>query len=144
LSEYLGTFQPEIDATARELYERLEEKPVVLNSLRATRITTDAAALALALHSGGIGIQDFVIAPATLSVTSLLMESALGRYVDRAADRLKRRQASAVAALWQAGLSRTLSALPGQLDPAIHFQISPERMNRIEALLKDYAQPKRH
>jgi hypothetical protein len=138
LDDYLSTFQPEVDNTARELYERLEERPVVLNSLRATRITTDAAALALALHSGGIGIQDFVIAPATLAVTSMLTESALGRYVDRAADQLKRRQLAAVTAFFDASLRRPLAALPAQLDPKRHFRMSRERVARIEALLDDY------
>jgi hypothetical protein len=139
LREYLRTFQPEVDNTARELYERLEERPVVLNSLRATRITTDAAALALALHSGGIGIQDFVIAPATLSVTSMLTESALGRYVGRAAEKLKQRQLKAVTVLLDQGLRESLTALPRRLDSTRHFQIPRERITRMAALLSDYA-----
>jgi len=138
LRSYLRSFQPEVESTARDLYQRLEERPVVLNSLRATRFTTDAAALALALHSGGIGMQDFVIAPATLAVTSMLTESALGRYVDRAADHLKRRQLAAVIAFLDDALRRPLGALPDQLDPARHFRVSRERVGRIEDLLKAY------
>lgn len=138
LREYLRSFQPEVENTARDLYARLEERPVVLNSLRATRFTTDAAALALALHSGGIGMQDFVIAPATLAVTSMLTESALGRYVDRAADQLKRRQLAAVTAFLEDALRRPLATLTEQLDPGRHFHVSRERVVRIEELLKSY------
>ena len=54
---------------------------MLLNSLRATRVTTDAAVIALALHTGGIGVHDLVIAPSMLTVTSLLAESAIGSYM---------------------------------------------------------------
>ena len=137
--EYARSFQPEIDRTARELYERLEARPVILNSLRATRITTDAAALALALHTGGIGIQDFVIAPATLSLTSMLTESALGRYVNHAAEELKVRQLAAVRGLFEQALREPLEALPDRLDLSRRFNISPSVLAQAEALLATYA-----
>ena len=139
LKDYLASFHTEVDNTARDLYERLEERPMVLNSLRATRFTTDAAALALALHTGGIGIQDFVIAPATLAVTSILTESALGHYVDRAADQLKRRQLAAVMSLLGSSLREPLAALPDRLTGSHHFRVARDRLERIEALLKSYA-----
>lgn len=138
LADYARSFQAEIDQTARALYQRLETRPVVLNSLRATRITTDAAALAFALHSGGIGIQDFVIAPATLSLTSMLAESALGRYVNRAAEDLKDRQFAAVSALFRDTLGELLGALPDRLDDSRHFKLSPAMVERAEQLLAAY------
>jgi hypothetical protein len=95
-----------------------------LNSLRATRITTDAAALAIALHSGGIGIQDFVIAPATLSLTSMLTESALGHYVNRAAEDLKARQLRAVEVLVRDTIGDWLASLPGRLDGSRHLKLT--------------------
>lgn len=138
LTHYSHSFQAEIDRTARELYQRLEARPMVLNSLRATRMTTDAAALAFALHSGGIGIQDFVIAPATLSLTSMLTESALGHYVNRAAEDLKARQLAAVAALFRASLGEPLKALPDRLDDSRHFKLSAAAVERAEGLLAAY------
>ena len=42
-------FAPVIHAAANRLYETLREKPVVLNTLRAARATTDLAAIALGL-----------------------------------------------------------------------------------------------
>jgi hypothetical protein len=122
---YISAFQPEIERTARSLYEHLQEHPMVLNSLRATRVTTDAAALAMALHTGGIGLQDFVIAPAMLSVTTLLAESALGRYMSKAAEQLKHRQRAAVEELFRTAMQQPLTELPSELDPDTRLNIPP-------------------
>ena len=65
---------------------------MVLNSLRATRVTTDAAAIALTLHMGGIGVHDLIFAPAMLTVTSLLAESAIGSYMHKVEHELKQHQ----------------------------------------------------
>lgn len=133
---YIGDFQPEIDRTARGLYAHLQEHPMVLNSLRATRVTTDAAALAVALHTGGIGVQDFVIAPAMLSVTTLLAESALGRYMDKAAEQLKLRQKNAVAELFKSALREPLLALPDRLDPDTRLGIPDATLEAATARLR--------
>ncbi len=132
---YINAFQPEIDRTARGLYEHLQEHPMVLNSLRATRVTTDAAALAVALHTGGIGLQDFVIAPAMLSVTTLLAESALGRYMGKAAEQLKLRQKAAVEQLFKTAIREQLASLPDQLDPDARLNIPPAALNAAAAQL---------
>lgn len=132
---YLHTFQPEIEATAHSLYEHLQEHPAVLNGLRATRVTTDAAALAVALHTGGIGVQDFIIAPAVLSLTSMLAESALGRYMEKAAAELKQRQRAAVEKLFRETAEAALVALPKRLDNTGRMDIPPETLRAAEALL---------
>jgi GTP-binding protein EngB required for normal cell division len=82
-------YQPRIEASAHELHDRLAEQPALLNTLRATRATTDAAGVALAVKSGGLAPADLILAPAMLSITSLLTESALGRYMDGISTRLK-------------------------------------------------------
>ena len=89
-------FSPRIEAAARELHERLRGQPALLNALRATRATTDAAGVALAFKSGGLAPADLVLAPAMLSLTSLLTESALGRWVDGVRRRLRREQGELV------------------------------------------------
>ena len=132
--DYLDAFQPEVEKTARHLYEHLQQHPVVLNGLRATRVTTDAAALAMALHTGGIGVQDFVIAPAMLSVTTLLAESALGRYMNKAASQLKLRQKDAVTHLFHSRIVEPLAGLPARLDASSRLNIPPETLAAAEAL----------
>jgi hypothetical protein len=132
--DYVRDFQPEIDRTAHRLYDHLREHPAVLNSLRATRVTTDAAALAVALHTGGIGVQDFIIAPAMLSLTSMLAEGALGRFMDKAAADLKQNQMAAVAKLFETSLRAALLQLPDRLDSAQRFDIPPAALEAAEQL----------
>ena len=81
-----------MEKTAQRLYHKLQEQPLVLNSLRATRVTTDAAAIALTLQMGGIGVHDLIFAPAMLTVTSLLAESAIGSYMHKVEHELKQHQ----------------------------------------------------
>jgi len=85
-------FEPQIDAAAQQLYEQLEAQPALLNTLRAARVSTDAAAVVLAVKTGGLAVADLVIAPAMLSVTTLLTESALGQYMERSKNQLKLKQ----------------------------------------------------
>lgn len=127
-AKYLKVFQPEIERTAQGLYGHLREHPAILNSLRATRVTTDAAALAVALHTGGIGVQDFILAPAILSLTSMLTESALGSYVGRAEEDLKRKQKEMVARLFEETLRVPLLRLPARLEGLPRFDIPAETL----------------
>ncbi|MEM6985554.1 MAG: GTPase domain-containing protein [Pseudomonadota bacterium] len=94
--QYRTDFEPEIQAAAQQLYAGLQEQPAVLNSLRAARFTADAAGVAFAVKTGGVGLADLAIAPAMLSVTSLLTESALGKYIDTVMDALRSKQYDAV------------------------------------------------
>ena len=55
-------------------------------------MSADAAAVALAVKSGGLAPADLVLAPAMLSVTTLLTENALGSYLESIKRDLKRRQ----------------------------------------------------
>ncbi|QSA98800.1 GTPase domain-containing protein [Methylococcus sp. EFPC2] len=136
IAAYRLAFRPEIESTARELYERLSRHPAILNSLRATRVTTDAAALAVALHTGGLGIHDFILAPAILSLTSLLAESALGRYLHKAEADLKKRQLERVRRLFELHVRDPLTQLPQRLTGAERFNLAPEAINQAEQLLK--------
>ena len=89
---YQQAFKPQIEAAARKLYANLQEQPAMLNSLRAARVSTDAAAVVLAVHSGGLAASDLVLAPAMLSLTTMLTESALGKYMDGVRNDLKTQQ----------------------------------------------------
>lgn len=136
ITRYCHAFQPEIDRTAHELYEKLREHPAILNSLRATRVTTDAAALAMALHTGGIGIHDFILAPAILSLTSMLTEGALGHYLHKAEAELKQRQFKEVEKLFNDLIRPTLNRLPEKLEPSDKFNLPAETLAAAEALLR--------
>ncbi|MGR8953109.1 MAG: GTPase [Gammaproteobacteria bacterium] len=138
---YHTTFQQDVESAAHRLYRKLQEQPLLLNSLRATRVTTDAAVIALALHTGGIGVHDLVIAPSLLTVTSLLAESAIGSYMHSVEADLKKNQLNQVKqALFIEVLRDKLLPLPNQLSGVAHFNISPEQVQEAENHLKE----KRH
>lgn len=138
---YHLAFQQDVEKTAQHLYHKLQEQPLVLNSLRATRVTTDAAAIALTLHMGGIGVHDLIFAPAMLTVTSLLAESAIGSYMHKVEHELKQHQLKTVKQkLFVETIKQKLVALPEQLSTMTHFNISSDQLQAIEQQLTE----KRH
>lgn len=135
-AQYRRDFEPEIQAAARQLYAGLQDQPAVLNSLRAARFTADAAGVAFAVKTGGVGLADLAIAPAMLSVTSLLTESALGTYIDTVMNTLRSRQFDAVKTrLVDAQFSDTLRAAVNALEgPGLYRVDSDEFSALAEAL----------
>lgn len=138
---YHQAFRPEIEMAANRLYQNMQEQPILLNSLRATRVTIDAAMIASTLIYGGIGIHDLVIAPSMLAFTSLLFENGFGMYIDREKTKLKQEQLSRVRNhLYGTQFRNDILALTEQLSASNHFNISPEQVRTAEAYFKD----KRH
>lgn len=138
---YHAGFKQEIENTAQGLYRKLEEHPALLNGLRATRVTADAAMLALAVQAGGIGLHDLLIAPAMLSVTSYLAESAIGSYLQRAETELKHQQLNAVKQqLFTQVIQQALTGLPEKMMRNTYFNISTRQLAEAEAQLEQ----KRH
>ena len=133
---YQEQFKPEIERSAHRLYEQLEQQPATLNSLRAARVTADAAAVVLTVKSGGLSVHDLVLAPAMLSLTSMLTESTLGRYMDRVAAELKQRQLERVTSDLLAGLQQEIFNLKEKIDPTQRFQIPVETVAAMEQELK--------
>jgi hypothetical protein len=130
---YHHAFQQDVEATARQLYQRLEQQPLILNSLRATRITTDTAMMALVLQTGGIGLADLFLTPAMLSITSLLAESAIGGYIKTVEADLKQQQLDKVKGrLFMTVLHQALYQMPEQMPDHNRFAISPEQLHQAE------------
>jgi predicted GTPase len=138
---YHQDFKQQIENTAQGLYHKLEEHPALLNGLRATRVTADAAMLALAVQAWGIGLHDLLIAPAMLSVTSYLAESAIGSYLQRAETELKQQQLNAVKEqLFTLVLQQALTGLPEKMMHNTYFNISTRQLAEAETQLEE----KRH
>lgn len=138
VSDYHSDFQQDVEASAQRLYLKLQEQPMVLNSLRATRVTTDAGALLLAIQAGGIGIHDLVITPLMLTITSLLAESAIGGYMHRVEAELKQHQLNTVkTALFEACLKQRLYLLPQGVQSQTRFNISEQLLSQAEQALKE-------
>lgn len=138
IKRYHSDFQQDVEAVAHKLYNKLQEQPVVLNSLRATRTSTDVTAILVALHTGGIGIQDLFITPLMLSITSLLAESAVGSYMNRVAAELKQHQLHTIKdQLFEHRLQQRLYQLPQQGRSALRFNISEALCRQAESALKE-------
>jgi GTP-binding protein EngB required for normal cell division len=82
----------EVDRTARNIYEALEKNPVVLYSLRGGKFALDVAAVAGSVAAGGIGWQDFIIAPLVASLTHQLVELLGWQVVDAQREQTRHRQ----------------------------------------------------
>jgi len=122
-------FEPRIEAAAQQIYVQLQSQPALLNTLRATRASVDAAGIALAIKSGGLAPADLLLAPAMLSVTTMLTESALGRYVDSIKNELKEQQRAHITQrVIQGTLCKQLSDITTKLDgPQLYSQnLEPE------------------
>lgn len=133
---YREDFENEIEDAAERLLRHLQAHPVTLNSLRAARITTDAAAVALAVKTGGIGLNDLIVAPAMLSFTTLLTEGAVGSYMQQVGKELRQRQRERVEAELFHGLVRPrLLALPSQLQCDRCYGIDRRTLERAERAL---------
>ena len=130
---YHKAFLPEIEKAARRLYRKLENQPAILNSLRATRVTTDAVAVALAIKTSGLGIHDVVVTPAILTITSMLTESALGSYMNKVVADLKHRQFDIVKTqLFEYLLKEKMYRLPERLNKTDKFGIAKETLTSAE------------
>ncbi|MFK7996241.1 MAG: GTPase domain-containing protein [Granulosicoccus sp.] len=128
-------FEPEIEKAAASLYEQLKEQPALLNTLRAARASADAAGIALAVKSGGLAPTDLILAPAMLSVTTLLTESALGRYLDSVKRNLKKRQREHIKTrLLEKTLASELRNMTTQLDSAdvLSHDLEADLKKRLE------------
>jgi len=133
VSTYQVEFETEIQDAAKELYQRLQDQPALLNSLRATRVTTDAAAVVFALHTGGISLNDFILAPAMLSLSSMLAESSVGQYMNSVKAKLKARQYETVQSLLFDHLQTQLNQLREHAIGSNRFQITEQTIKEIES-----------
>lgn len=132
-------FAPEIQRAANQLYERLQDNPALLNTLRAARATTELGLIALAVKTGGLGVNDLVFAPAMFAVTSLLTEGALGSYMGHIAGELKKRQLAHVRQeLIEGVFARELHALAADLRGAGLFGFERAELDAATQALENW------
>jgi len=134
LDNYQTMLQVEIDRAAQSLYQVLQEQPATLNGLRAARVTADAAAVVLAVKSGGLGAVDLVVAPAMLSLTTLLTEGALGKYMQGIQKKLTSYQEKEVQSVIDRKLSKPFLQLGRSI--ARDENISEDELQRMTAKLE--------
>ncbi len=97
-SYHLGSASA-VDHTARAIYEELEQRPVLLNTLRGSKLALDVAAIVGAVASAGVahwGL-DFVLVPLAAAVTQQLVELLGKQYVDNQRELARQRQQALMA-----------------------------------------------
>jgi GTPase SAR1 family protein len=82
----------EVERTARAIYEELEKKPVVLNTLRSGNFALDVAAIAGAITIGHLGVQDLVLVPLLASIKHVIVEQLGKQYVENQREQIRTRQ----------------------------------------------------
>jgi len=100
---YQMALSQETDRNARAIYEQLEKNPVLLNTMRGSKLAMDVAAISTALVAGGINPWDILLVPLAASATHQLVELMGATYVNN--QRESARQA-------QMGLMQTQIAQP--------------------------------
>ncbi len=138
IKQYQDEFAANIEQAAQQLYRHLQEHPVTLNGLRAARTTVDAAAVVLALKTGGIGLNDLVLTPAMLSFTSFLTEGAVGQYMQRVEKQLKQAQQQAVCtSLLQEKLNTRLLEITACMDQQNVYGVAADTLEDVERMIQD-------
>jgi len=89
---YQTQLAQEVDQTARAIYERLQQRPVLLNSLRTSKLALDAAAIGGAIVAGGIGWHDLILVPLAASVTQGLVHVFGQQFVNQEREATRQRQ----------------------------------------------------
>lgn len=140
VDQYQQDFEPNIEEAAQQLYSNLQDQPTLLNTLRAARVSTDAAAVVLAVKSGGLAATDLVLAPAMLSLTTMLTEGALGKYMDSVKADLMAQQKQLVKQLLSDAIGQPLNHLSKSLQDERLLLLNSEAVNvahaELEARLK--------
>ncbi len=102
----------EVDRTARAIYEELKQKPVLLNSLRGSKLAIDLAAIGGTIAAGGINWHDFILVPLVASITHQLVELLGKQVVDAQRERTRIRQQELLQQLLSSPLAEWLTEWP--------------------------------
>jgi len=137
VEQYQVDFAPQIELAAQALYRDLQKQPALLNTLRAARVSTDTAAVILAVKSGGLAATDLVLAPAMLSLTTMLTEGALGKYMDTVKADLQQQQRQRVQELLQSYVRDHMAALPSSLTDERLMGITRQELAAAESALDE-------
>lgn len=137
IQKHQQAFEPEIELAANKLYDYLKEHPVTLNSLRTARVSADAAAVLLAIKTGGLSLHDLALAPAFVAVTSFLAEGAVGQHMRTIEAELKKKQLVSVQEhVFKNSLTKNLSALTGRIPKDGLYGFTKAELDDAESALE--------
>ncbi|HXG08286.1 MAG TPA: GTPase domain-containing protein [Gemmataceae bacterium] len=102
----------EVERTARSIYEELEKRPALLNTLRGGKFAIDVAAIGGTLAIGHVGLHDLILVPLVTSVTHQLVELLGKQYVDMQRELTRQRQQALMAQYISTPLAEWLTQWP--------------------------------
>ncbi len=131
----------EVDRTARAIYEQLEKKPAVLNTLRGGKFTLDVAAIGATVAAGGVNWHEFILVPLVASLTHQLVELLGQQVVDTQREQCRQRQQSLLVEHLSEPLAEWLTQWPATGGTAFErlqaaLQRIPSDIQQLEARVK--------
>lgn len=137
IQKHQQAFEPEIELAANKLYDYLKEHPVTLNSLRTARVSADAAAVLLAIKTGGLSLHDLALAPAFVAITSFLAEGAVGQHMRTIEAELKKKQLVSVQEhVFRNSLTKSLSELTDSMPKDGLYGFTKAELDSAESALE--------
>jgi hypothetical protein len=128
-----GAYRQGIDAEvtrhAQEIYNAIEQRPWLLNTLRGTNLAVDTATIVLVIKSGGLNWSDAVVGPIVAGLRHTLLEAGLDKYLQAQQSLLKRQQFEAIQAMVERHLAQPVRDL---------FR-GTVRIDELEAARRDFA-----
>ena len=128
-----GAYRQGIDAEvkrhAQEIYNAIERRPWLLNTLRGTNLAVDTATIVLVIKSGGLNWSDAVVGPVVAGLRHTLLEAGLDKYLQAQQSLLKRQQFEAIQAMVERHLAQPVRDL---------FR-GTARIEELEAARRDFA-----
>jgi hypothetical protein len=134
----------EVDRTARSIYEELQKRPGVLNTLRGGKFALDVAAITGTLLTAHIGLQDLVLVPLVASLTHQLVELLGKQVVDSAREDTRDRQKELMKQHLSGPLAEWLTQWPATGGSAFErlnlaLRRVPEAVRELEARVRTAA-----
>jgi hypothetical protein len=90
--QFQASLAQEVNRTAQAIYQRLQQKPVLLNTFRTGKLAIDASLIAGTLAAGGIGWHDLIVVPLVATASHQLVEFLGKQAVDEERERTRARQ----------------------------------------------------
>jgi hypothetical protein len=111
--DFQSSLSNEIDRTARAIYEELEKKPILLNSLRSSKLVLELAAITgTAVTAGVLSLWNILLVPLVAAVTHKLVELMGQQFVDAQREMTRRRQGELMRQHLAAPLAEWLTKWP--------------------------------
>jgi hypothetical protein len=136
--DFQVSLDQEVNRTTQAIYKQLEGKPVLLNSLRASKLAFDAAAIGGTIVQGGIGWHDVFLVPAVAWFTHKLVELLGQRVVDDEREKTRARQGTLLHDQLSTPLAEWLTRWPATGGSAFErLQLALSRLPKAIAALDE-------